>query len=180
VIGEALVRPCRAADLDQVREIYAIEVRGGTASFELEPPDLTEMVRRFERVRAAGLPYLAAEVERRLAGYAYAGPYRERPAYRHTVEDSVYVASWARRRGVARALLEALIAEATAAGRRQMVAIIGDSAHVGSIALHQQCGFRVVGTLTDVGFKFGGWLDTVIMQRSLGDGATTSPDGNGG
>lgn len=175
----AVIRPCRAADLDQVRAIYAIEVREGTASFELEPPDLAEMTRRFERVLGAGLPYLVAEVEGRLAGYAYAGPYRERPAYRHTVEDSVYVASWARRQGVARTLLEALIAVATAAGRRQMVAIIGDPDGGGSVALHRRCGFVTVGTLSGVGFKFGRWLDTVLMQRSLGDGATT-PGEDGG
>jgi phosphinothricin acetyltransferase len=172
------VRPCTREDLAEVREIYALEVREGTASFELEPPSLPEMTARFAAIEAAGLPYVVAELEGRVAGYAYASPYRPRPAYRHTVEDSVYVARFARRRGVGRALLGAVIAHATARGMRQMVAIIGDSAHVASIELHARAGFRLVGTLENVGWKFGRWLDTVIMQRALGDGATApAPDG---
>jgi L-amino acid N-acyltransferase YncA len=172
------VRPCTREDLAEVREIYALEVRQGTASFELEPPGLAEMTARFAAIETAGLPYLVAELEGRVAGYAYASPYRARPAYRHTVEDSVYVARFARRRGVGRALLDALIARATARGMRQMVAIIGDSAHVASIELHARAGFRLVGTLENVGWKFDRWLDTVIMQRALGDGATApAPDG---
>lgn len=173
------VRPCTRDDLPEVREIYALEVREGTASFELEPPSLAEMTARFAAIEAAGLPYLVAELEGRIAGYAYASPYRPRPAYRHTVEDSVYVARFARRQGVGRALLDAVIAGATARGKRQMVAIIGDSAHVASIDLHARAGFRLVGTLENVGWKFGRWLDTVIMQRDLGDGASApAPDGS--
>jgi phosphinothricin acetyltransferase len=163
--------------LAQVREIYALEVREGTASFELEPPSLTEMTARFAAIEAAGLPYLVAALDGRVAGYAYAAPYRPRPAYRHTVEDSVYVARWARRQGIGRALLHALIERATTQGMRQMVAIIGDSAHAASIELHARAGFRLVGTLENVGWKFGRWLDTVIMQRPLGPGAARpAPD----
>ena len=165
------VRRCTRDDLAEVREIYALEVRDGTASFELEPPSVTEMAARFAAIEAAGLPYLVAELDGQIAGYAYAGPYRPRPAYRYTVEDSVYVARWARRQGVGQALLEAVIKRASAQGMRQMVAIIGDSAHTASIELHARAGFRFVGTLEHVGWKFGRWLDTVIMQRPLGPGA---------
>jgi L-amino acid N-acyltransferase YncA len=165
------VRGCTHQDLAQVREIYALEVREGTASFELAPPSLAEMTARFAAIEAAGLPYLVAELEGRIAGYAYAAPYRPRPAYRYTVEDSVYVARWARRRGVGHALLAAVIERASVLGMRQMVAIIGDSAHTASIELHARAGFRLVGTLEHVGWKFGRWLDTVIMQRPLGPGA---------
>ena len=162
-----LIRAVRAEDLPQVEAIYAHEVHEGTASFELTPPDLAEMSRRFESIVAAGLPYLVAEQGDRVLGYAYASPYRPRPAYRFTVENSVNVARDARRMGVGRGLLERLIAAAQAAGRRQMIAVIGDSAHAGSIGLHTACGFRLVGTLENVGFKFDRWLDTVIMQRPL-------------
>ena len=169
------IRDCLERDLPAVHEIYRREVLEGTASFELEPPDLAMLTERWQAIRAAGLPYLVAELDGRVAGYAYAGVYRPRPAYRFAVEDSVYIASWARRRGVGRLLLDAVIADATAGGRRQMIAIIGDSAHVASIALHRQAGFRMVGTLEDVGWKFGRWLDTVIMQRTLGAGASSLP-----
>ena len=172
---QPVVRRCTEQDMPEVREIYKLEVLQGTASFELEPPSLADMVARHAAIEAAGLPYLVVEINGRIAGYAYAGPYRTRPAYRHTVEDSVYVARWARRQGVGRALLEAVIERATARGMRQMVAIIGDSAHVASMRLHAQAGFRLVGTLEQVGWKFGRWLDTVIMQRPLGDGAATPP-----
>ena len=173
--SQPTVRGGARADLPSVCEIYGVEVREGTASFELEPPSLAEMTARFAAIEAAGLPYLVAELDGRIAGFAYAGPYRPRPAYRHTVEDSVYVARWARRRGVARALLAAVIEHAAARGMRQMVAIIGDSAHAASIQLHAAAGFRLVGTLENVGWKFGRWLDTAIMQRPLGDGAATPP-----
>jgi phosphinothricin acetyltransferase len=169
------VRRCTQQDMPGVCEIYVLEVREGTASFELEPPSVAEMTARFAAIEAAGLPYLVVELEGRIAGFAYAGPYRPRPAYQHTVEDSVYVARWARRQGVGRALLEAVIERTTARGMRQMVAIIGDSAHTASIELHARAGFRLVGTLEHIGWKFGRWLDTVIMQRPLGEGAATSP-----
>jgi phosphinothricin acetyltransferase len=171
------VRPCTQGDLPEVREIYALEVREGTASFELEPPSLAEMTARFATIEAAGLPYLVAELDGRIAGYAYASPYRPRPAYRYTVEDSVYVARFARRQGIGQALLGAVVGHATALGMRQMVAIVGDSAHLASIELHRRAGFRLVGTLENVGWKFGRWLDTVIMQRDLGAGAgAPAPD----
>jgi L-amino acid N-acyltransferase YncA len=171
------VRRCTREDLPGVREIYALEVREGTASFELEPPSLAEMAARFAAIDAAGLPYLVAELDGRIAGYAYASPYRPRPAYRYTVEDSVYVARFAHRQGVGRALLGAVIERATARGMRQMVAIVGDSAHLASIELHRRAGFRLIGTLENVGWKFGRWLDTVIMQRDLGAGAgAPAPD----
>jgi L-amino acid N-acyltransferase YncA len=170
-----IIRDCTRADLAAVQAIYAPEVLEGTASFETAPPDLAEITARFEAIKAKGLPYLVAELEGQVAGFAYAGPYRTRPAYRFTVEDSVYVGRAARRQGVGLALLEALIREATAAGIRQMVAIVGDSAHLASIRVHERAGFRLVGTLENVGLKFGRWLDTVIMQRPLGEGAASPP-----
>ena len=176
MIAKAVVRACTREDLAEVRAIYALEVREGTASFELEPPSLAEMSARFAAIEAAGLPYMVAELGGQIAGFAYAGPYRTRPGYRHTVEDSVYVARFARRQGVGRVLLDAVIERATARRLRQMVAIIGDSAQVASIQLHVRAGFRLVGTLEHVGWKFGRWLDTVIMQRPLGPGAATPAD----
>lgn len=160
-------RPMRRADLEQVQAIYALEVREGTASFELEPPDGAELAARWEKVKARGLPWLVLERDGRVAGYAYAAAYRERPAYAHTVEDSVYVAHWARGGGIGSALLAAVVTEAQRAGMRQMVAVIGDSANHGSIRLHRACGFVEIGTLRAVGRKFGRWLDTVLMQRAL-------------
>jgi L-amino acid N-acyltransferase YncA len=169
------LRACRLEDIDQVQQIYAVEVLEGTASFEIEPPDVREMKARFEAVAARGLPYLVAEIDGRIAAYAYATLYRPRPGYRYTVEDSVYVARWAQRRGLGHALLDAVIRQATDAGMRQMIAIIGDSAHAASIRLHERAGFRTVGTFTDVGLKFGRWLDTVLMQRPLGEASTSIP-----
>lgn len=162
------LRPAGPGDLAAVAAIYAPEVLAGTASFELEPPDADELARRLVRVRAAGLPWLVAEDGTGVVlGYAHAAPYRDRPAYRFTVEDSVYVAAAARGRGLGRRLLEALVAEARAAGARQMVAAIGDGANLGSVRLHRGCGFREVGTLAAVGCKLGRWLDVVLMQRAL-------------
>ena len=172
------IRDSRADDVPAISEIYAAEVLEGTASFELTPPDAAEMAARRDAVVAGGLPHLVAEIDGRVAGYAYAGPYRPRPAYRHTVENSVYTARWARQRGVAQALLEALIAACTAAGKRQMIAVIGDTANVASIRLHAAHGFVQVGTLKDVGFKHGRWLDVVLMQRPLAtDGDGSEPTG---
>lgn len=161
------VRGVAEADLPAIQKIYAREVLTRTATFELEPPDVTELAGRVEAVLAAGLPWLVAEIDGQVAGYAYAGPYRARPAYRLTVENSVYVDDAFLRRGVARVLLGELIRICTGAGRREMVAIIGDSANHASVGLHAAMGFRHVGTLTGVGYKFGRWLDTVIMQRPL-------------
>jgi L-amino acid N-acyltransferase YncA len=169
------IRTAEARDLEAITRIYEHAVRHGTASFELEPPSQREMARRYEALRSGGYPYLVAQLEREIMGYAYAGPYRTRPAYRWTVEDSIYIAPAAQRRGIGRALLDRLIAEADLGGFRQMLAVIGDSANVGSIELHRAAGFRLVGTFDNTGFKFGRWLDTVLMQRPLGTGATTPP-----
>jgi L-amino acid N-acyltransferase YncA len=170
-----LIRPAQPADIAGVTRIYGQAVREGTASFELTPPDEAEMMRRYQVMQAGGYPYLVAEIGGAIAGYAYAGAYRARPAYHWTVEDSVYVDIGAHRRGLGRALLGRLIAESEAHGFRQMIAVIGDSANASSIELHRAMGFRMVGTFDNVGFKFGRWLDSVLMQRALGNGAATAP-----
>jgi phosphinothricin acetyltransferase len=165
---EPVIRHAEDEDLDACRAIYALEVLEGTASFELEPPDLEEMRRRHAAVLALGSVWLVVEIDGEVQGYAYAGTYRPRPAYRHTLESTVYVARAARGHGIGRLLLDRLVAETAARGFRQMVAIIGDSANLASIALHRSSGFRYVGTLEGVGHKLGRWLDTVLMQRPLG------------
>jgi L-amino acid N-acyltransferase YncA len=170
------IRPATPADIPAITRIYAQAVRFGTASFELEPPDENEMLARFYALMSGGHPYLVAEGDAAILGYAYAGPFRPRPAYRHSVEDSVYVASDMQRRGVGRVLLDALIERCTDAGFRQMIAVIGDSTlQAASIGLHAAAGFRMIGTLDAVGFKHGRWLDSVYMQRALGAGADTLP-----
>jgi L-amino acid N-acyltransferase YncA len=169
------IRAATAADITAITAIYDHAVRHGTASFELEPPAAAEMARRRQALVEAGYPYVVAEADGMVAGYAYAGPYRPRPAYRWSVEDSVYVAPEMQRRGIGAALLDRLIAEAEQRGYRQMIAVIGDSAQTPSIKLHRAAGFRPIGTIEHVGFKFGRWLDTVLMQRALGPGAATPP-----
>ncbi len=148
-------------------------MRHGSASFEEEPPSAEELARRRADVLGRGLPYLVAEIDGEVVGYAYASPYRARSAYRFSIENSVYVDHRRHRRGIGRALLAALIERCERGARRQMIAVIGDSANVSSIALHEQLGFRMVGTLRSVGFKFGRWVDTVLMQRELGAGGRT-------
>jgi phosphinothricin acetyltransferase len=169
------IRPAEPRDIAAITRIYAHAVRHGTASFELDPPDEAEIARRFTALRDGGFPHLVAEIDGVIAGYAYAGPYRPRPAYRFTVEDSIYIDPAMQRRGVGRALLERLLTESEARRFRQMIAVIGDSAQTPSIALHQALGFHMVGTFEAVGFKFGRWLDSVLMQKPLGKGATTIP-----
>ena len=169
------IRPATSADIPAVTRIYAHAVRHGTASFELDPPDEAEMARRQRMLLDGGYPYLVAEADGDVMGYAYAGPYRARPAYRFSVENSVYVAPQAHRRGVGRALLEHLIAESEARGYRLMIAVIGDSAQAPSIELHRAAGFQMVGALEGVGYKFDRWLDTVLMQRALGKGTSAPP-----
>jgi phosphinothricin acetyltransferase len=161
------LRLAGAADMPQVAAIYAHHVRTGLASFEEVPPDAAEMARRRADIVARGLPYLVAVEGETVVGYAYAGPYRARSAYRFAVEDSVYVHPDRARRGIGRRLLPAVIAACAAAGARQMVAVIGDSANAASIALHAAFGFAPVGVLRAVGFKHGRWVDTVLMQRAL-------------
>ena len=170
-----VIRPATEADLPTITEIYDHAVRFGTATFEIDPPDLTEMTRRFRALTDGGFPYFVAEVDGRVIGYAYAGPYRPRPAYRFTVENSVYLQPAIHRRGIGLQLLQRLIAECEVRGYRQMIAVIGDSANAGSIGVHTKTGFTLIGTHPNVGFKFGRWLDTVMMQLALGDGATTVP-----
>jgi len=172
---DILVRPASPRDIPAITTIYGQAVREGTASFELEEPGEAEMMQRYESLTAAGYPYVVAELDGAILGYAYAALYRARPAYRWTVEDSVYVGVGAHRRGVGRALLGRLIADCEAVGFRQMIAVIGDTANAGSIELHRAAGFRMVGTFDNVGFKFGRWLDSVLMQRPLGPGAQAPP-----
>ena len=151
------IRPAGRRDIAAITRIYDHAVRHGTASFELEPPEEPEMVRRYEKLRDGRYPYLVAELGGAIAGYAYAGPYRDRPAYNWSLENSIYIAPQSQRRGIGRALL-------------------GDSANTASIELHRAASFRLVGTFDNVGFKFGRWLDSVLMQRPLGKGAETAPD----
>ena len=171
----AAIRPATPADIPAIAAIYDHAVRHGTASFEIEPPEPAEMLRRLNALVEAGYPYLVAEADGEIVGYAYAGPYRPRPAYRWSVEDSVYVAPALHRRGIGAVLLARLVAQAEQRGFRQMIAVIGDSAQQPSIALHRAAGFRLIGTIEHVGHKFGRWLDTVLMQRALGPGASTPP-----
>ena len=170
-----LVRDAAPGDFDAIARIYSHYVEHALATFEEIAPSVDEMRARHAAIAAAGLPYLVAELDGRLAGYAYASAYRPRSAYRHTIEDSVYVSEGLRGRRIGAALLETLIARAEAGPWRQMLAVIGNSGNAGSIALHRRLGFQPVGTLTSVGFKLGQWVDTVLMQRPLGPGAATLP-----
>lgn len=172
---EALLRPATVTDMAAVQAIYERHVLEGLATFEEVPPDVAEMARRFEDVTGRGLPWLVAEAEGRIAGYAYAGLFRARSAYRFALEDSIYLAPDAVGRGIGKALLVRLLAESEAAGARQMLAVIGDSANAGSIGVHRSCGFEHVGIFRSVGLKFGRWVDVVMMQRALGDGGATLP-----
>ncbi|HEY1982856.1 MAG TPA: GNAT family N-acetyltransferase [Xanthobacteraceae bacterium] len=174
-MSTAILRPAAGGDIAAITRIYGDAVTHGTASFELEPPDEAEMARRHQALLAGGYPYLVAEVTGAIAGYAYAGAYRARPAYRWCVEDSVYVAPDYHRRGIGRLLLARLVEECEQHGFRQMIAVIGDSAQTPSIALHAALGFDMIGRLRSVGFKHGRWLDTPLMQRALGPGETAPP-----
>jgi len=178
--GGIAVRDSIEADLAAIHAIYTHHVVNGFGSFEETPPPAEELARRRADVLARGLPHLVAEGEGRLLGFAYAGPFRPRSAYRYTAEDSVYVAQDAHRRGVGRLLLAAVIERCAAAGIRQIVAVIGDSANEGSISLHRALGFRAAGVLTGVGYKQGRWLDSVMMQKALGPGTATPPNRSAG
>ena len=178
--GPALiVRDARDADMQAIQTICAHEVLHGLASFEEVPPTADELRSRRRGVLGLGLPYLTAELDGRVVGYSYATTYRPRTAYRDTVEDSVYVAEGMHGQGIGRALLTALIARCETGPWRQMVAVIGNGANAGSIALHERLGFRTVGTLEAVGFKLGRWVDTVLMQRPLGAGSGALPNRTG-
>lgn len=165
----------READIAAIQAIYAHHVLHGLASWEETPPDAAEITRRCDAILADGYPYIVATLDGAVVGYAYASKYRPRPAYRHTVENSVYVAHDRVGRGIGARLLDALIARCTAQGLRRMVAIIGDSANAASIALHAKAGFNPVGVIPSCGYKNGQWLDQVIMERPLGPGDTTPP-----
>lgn len=170
-----VLRDSREEDVAAIAAIYAHHVRHGLASFEETPPPPEEIARRRGELVARGLPYLIAERAGRVVGYCYAGPFRTRSGYRYTLEDSVYVAADAVGHGIGRELLAAVVARAGELGYRQMVAVIGGSETLPSIRLHQSLGFAHRGVLPAVGFKFGRWVDVVLMQRALGDGAATSP-----
>jgi phosphinothricin acetyltransferase len=172
------IRPAATADLPAITKIYEHAVLHGTATFELIPPGLAEMTRRFQALIDGGFPYFVGVLDGRVGGYAYVGPYRPRPAYRFTVENSIYLDPAIHRRGVGLALLRRLIEESEKRGYRQMIAVIGDSANAGSIGVHARCGFEMIGTHPNVGLKFGRWLDTVMMQLPLGEGGKTVPDGS--
>jgi L-amino acid N-acyltransferase YncA len=169
------IRPSHEGDIPALTRIYAHAVTTGTASFELEPPDEPEMARRRDAVLAGGYPHLVAERDGSVVGYSYASAFRPRPAYRFTVEDSVYVCVDHQGSGIGRALLSSLIAACEERGYRQMIAVIGDRASLGSIRLHEQAGFVHSGTLTSVGFKHEAWRDIVLMQLALG-GARRQPE----
>ena len=174
---DIVTRPAVETDLKAVHAIYAQEVLHGTASFELDPPTLALIAERWQMAKNAGLPYLVAQVHGKVIGFAYALPYRSRPAYRYTVEHSIYVEADSRRQGIGARLFGDLIDACTAWGARQMIGIIGDSANAASIRAHEHAGFRQVGTLKSVGWKFGRWLDSVIVQRTLGSGNGEPPGG---
>ncbi len=170
-----LLRDATPDDLGAVHAIYAEHVRHGLASFEIEPPDLETMTARYEEVTARGLPYLVADLDGEVRGFAQAAPYRPRPAYRFTLEDTVYVAPGFERRGLGRLLLGAPIERCATLGYRRMVAVIGDSTNRSSIRLHEELGFVRAGLIPSVGFKFGRWVDSVLLQRALGEGDATLP-----
>ena len=174
------IRPALESDMPAVQEIYSHYVRLTTASFEEEPPTVAEMTARWQRVQSRGLPYLVAVKGNKVTGYAYAAPFRERSGYRYTIEDSIYVAEGFVGRNIGHALLTELVDRCTALGFRQMVAVIGDSTNASSLAIHSRHGFFVVGALSSTCFKFGRWVDAVLMQRILGEGDTTIPPGQPG
>lgn len=171
------IRPATHDDLDAITAIYAHSVLHGTATYELEPPSRAEMLARFNTLAGQGYPYLAVVRDGVVIGYAYAGPFRPRRAYRFMVEDSIYLAPEAQGQGVGRLLMEALIEQCRALGFRQIAAVIGDGKiNLASIRLHERTGFRHAGVLEGSGYKFDRWLDTVFMQLTLNGGTTAAPD----
>ena len=175
-MNATVVRPANEGDIPAICAIYKWEVLNRAATFELSPPDEAEMLARMREILAGGFPYLAAESQGKIAGYAYAAPFRSRPAYRFTVEDSIYVAPEFQRRGIGLALLRALLDECERRGFRQMMAVISDPENGGSAGFHQKAGFRRVGMLENVGWKFGRWIDAMVATRPLGPGGATPPE----
>jgi L-amino acid N-acyltransferase YncA len=171
-----ILRDVTEADIAQIHPIYAHHVLHGAASFEEIAPDVAEMRNRFAALKAKSMPYIAAVENGKILGYAYAGPYRPRSAYRYTVEDSIYLAPDAAGRGLGKMLLSEIITRCTALGMRQMVAVIGDTANTASIGLHRALGFQMIGTMPAIGFKFGRWVDSVLMQKALGEGQGSLPE----
>jgi len=169
------IKTAELADVPAIQEIYAHYVLNSTSSFEEEAPTVAEMTARWQKLKVMNMPFLVAFVGKRIAGYAYGGPYRDRSAYRYTIEDSIYIAPDMLGRGVGNALMTELIKRSTNLGYRQMIAVIGDSTNAASLALHSRHGFWVIGALSSSGFKFGRWADAVLMQRTLGEGDTTVP-----
>jgi phosphinothricin acetyltransferase len=174
-----IVRDATPEDAEAMAAIYGHDAVHGTGTFEEAAPSAAEMTARLANLQARNMPWVVAEEDGRVLAFAYAAPYRPRAAYRYTAEDSVYVAPDAQGRGVGRAVLERIIAECEARGLRQLVAVIGDSANVGSVALHRALGFEPIGVLPDTGFKHGRWLDVVLMQKPLNGGSETPPEGPG-
>ena len=174
-----LVREAIATDLVAIQQIYAAHVLTGLGTFEETPPPSEELAQRRARVLKLGLPYLVAGADGSVVGFCYAAPYRSRSAYRFALEDSVYVAPSHGGRGVGTALLGRLIEHCEKGPWRQMIAVIGDSANCASVSLHRKCGFNMIGTLSGVGFKFGRWINTPIMQRTLGEGDARAPQTSG-
>ncbi|WP_374608892.1 GNAT family N-acetyltransferase [Diaphorobacter nitroreducens] len=170
------IRPSQDGDIAAITAIYAHHVLHGTGTFEIDPPSQADMAQRRADVLARGLPWLVAEREGQVLGFAYANWFKPRPAYRFTAEDSIYVADAARGSGVGRALLQALVEQAQAQGLRKLIAVIGDSANAGSIGLHRALGFSEVGVLRAMGWKHGAWRDIVLMEKPLGAADSTAPE----
>ena len=174
-MSDAIIRAAGDGDIAAITRIYAHAVKNGTATFEIEPPDEAEMARRQKALLAKNYPYVVAERSGVVAGYAYASHFHTRPAYRWSIQDSIYVDPQFHGQGLGRLLITRLVADAEARGFRQMIAVIGDLANAASIALHAAADFRLIGTLKSVGFKHGRWLDTVVMQRALGSADASPP-----
>lgn len=169
------IRPSQPEDIPAIAEIYAHHVLHGTGTFEIEPPSQSDMANRRADVLAKGLPYLVVADGKKVLGFAYCNWFKPRPAYRFSAEDSIYMAPDAQGQGLGRALLTELMAQAEKAGVRKLIAVIGDSANTGSIAVHRSVGFAYVGTLKSCGWKFDQWLDVVMMDKALGPGDTSAP-----
>ncbi|SFE03860.1 GNAT family N-acetyltransferase [Paracidovorax konjaci] len=170
------IRPSRDEDIPAITAIYAHHVLHGTGTFEIDPPSATDMASRRADVLARNLPYLVAEEQGEVLGFAYANWFKPRPAYRFSAEDSIYMADAARGKGLGRQLLDALCDAAQASGVRKLLAVIGDSANAGSIGVHRAAGFTEIGVMRSVGWKFGAWRDIVLMEKPLGAADSTAPE----